>query len=129
MATNQQKTSIRYSISFRQMVIKEVEQGINVEALRRKYDIRGGSTIQKWIKLYGKHHLLNKVIKVETMDERDRLKQLEADNKKLKIALAEAFMAKDCLEGVIRMANEEYKTDLKKNFGDQLPENLKSNTK
>jgi hypothetical protein len=63
------------------------------------------------------------------MDERDRLKQLEADNKKLKMALADAYMAKDCLEGVIRMANEEYKTDLKKNFGDQLPENLKKNTK
>ncbi len=129
MATKEQKTSIRYSISFRQMVINEVEQGINVETLRRKYDIRGGATIQRWIKLYGKHHLLNKIIKVETMDEKDRLKQLEADNKKLKIALADAYMAKDCLEGVIRMANEEYKTDLKKNFGDHLPENLKSNTK
>jgi len=129
MATKQQKSTIRYSISFKQMVIREVEQGINMEALRRKYDIRGGATIQQWIKLYGKHHLLNKIIKVETMDERDRLKQLEADNKKLKMALADAYMAKDCLEGVIRMANEEYKTDLKKNFGDQLPESLKKNTK
>ena len=124
MATNEQKTTIRYSISFKQMVIKELEQGINMRSLRRKYDIRGGATIQQWIKLYGKQHLLNKIIKVETMDERDRLKQLEADNKKLKMALADAYMAKDCLEGVIRMANEEYKTDLKKNFGDQLPESL-----
>ena len=129
MATNQQKTTIRYSISFKQMVIKELEQGINMRALRRKYDIRGGATIQQWIKLYGKQHLLNKIIKVETMDERDRLKQLEADNKKLKMALADAYMAKDCLEGVIRMANQEYKTDLKKNFGDQLPESLKKTTK
>ena len=129
MATKQQKSTIRYSISFKQMVIREVEQGINMEALRRKYDIRGGATIQQWIKLYGKHHLLNKIIKVETMDERDRVKQLEADNKKLKMALADAYMAKDCLEGVIRMANKEYKTDLKKIFGDQLPESLKKNTK
>jgi len=129
MATKQQKTTIRYSISFKQMVIREVEQGTNLETLRRKYDIRGGATIQQWIKLYGKQHLLNKIIKVETMDERDRLKQLEADNKKLKMALADAYMAKDCLEGVIRMAKEEYKTDLKKNFGDQLPESLKKNTK
>ena len=129
MTTNQQKTTIRYSISFKQMVIKELEQGIHMRALRRKYDIRGGATIQQWIKLYGKQHLLNKIIKVETMDERDRVKQLEADNKKLKMALAVAYMAKDCLEGVIRMANEEYKTDLKKNFGDQLPESLKNNTK
>jgi transposase-like protein len=129
MATKEQKTSIRYSISFKQMIIKEVEQGNNVEILRRKYGIGGGQTISRWIKLYGKHHLLNKIIKVETMDERDRLRQLEADNKKLKMALADAYMAKDCLEGVIRMANAEYKTDLKKKFGDQLPESLKKNTK
>jgi hypothetical protein len=45
------------------------------------------------------------------------------------MALADAYMAKDCLEGVIRMANAEYKTDLKKNFGDQLPESSKKNTK
>ncbi len=129
MQPREQKISIRYSISFKQMVIKEAEQGSSFETLRRKYDIRGGETIQKWLKLYGKSYLLSKIVKVETMDERDRLKQLEADNKKLKIALAESYMAKDCLEGVIRMANEEYKTDLKKNFGDQLPEHLKSSTK
>lgn len=129
MQPREQKISIRYSISFKQMVIKEAEQGSSFETLRRKYDIRGGETIQKWLKLYGKSHLLNKVVKVETMDERDRLKQLEADNKKLKIALAESYMAKDCLEGVIKMANEEYKTDLKKNFGDQLPDHLKRSTK
>lgn len=129
MQPKEQKISIRYSISFKQMVIKEAEQGCSFETLRRKYDIRGGETIQKWVKFYGKSHLLNKIIKIETMDERDRFKQLEADNRKLKIALAESYMAKDCLEGVIRMANEEYKTDLKKNFGDQLPEHLKSSIK
>jgi hypothetical protein len=43
--------------------------------------------------------------------------------------LADAFLAKDCLEEVIKMANEEYRTDLKKNFGGKLPDNLKDNTK
>lgn len=129
MQPREQKTSIRYSISFKQMVIKEAERGSSFEFLRRKYDIGGGNTIQGWAKHYGKQHLLNKIVKVETMDERDQLKQLQTDNKKLKLALADAYMAKDCLEGVIRMANEEYKTDLKKNFGDQLPESSKSNIK
>jgi len=99
-----------------------------MEFLRKKYDIGGSSTIQKWIMAFGKHHLLNKIIRVETMNERDRLKQLEEDNKKLKIALADAYMAKDCLEGVIKMADEEYKTDLKKNFGSRLPGNKNSDT-
>ncbi len=48
------------------------------------------------------------------MNKKERLKQLELENNRLKIALADAYMAKDCLEGVIKMANEEYQTDLKK---------------
>ena len=129
MKTNQQKTSFRYSISFRQMVVKEIEEGRSIESVRKKYDIGGGGTIQKWIKNFGKNHLLNKIVKVETMDERNRMKQLQEENKKLKMALGNAYMAKECLEGVIRMANEEYRTDLKKNFGDHLPNNLKGGTK
>ena len=129
MKTIEQRTIIRYSVSFKQMIVREIEQGSGIELVRKKYGIKGGSTIQQWISNFGKNHLLNKIVKIETMDERSKLKQLEADNKKLKIALADAYMAKDCLEGVIKMANQEYKTDLKKNFGDQLPDNLKSNTK
>ena len=129
MKTIEQKTSFRYSISFRQMVVKEIEEGRSIESVRKKYDIGGGGTIQKWIKNFGKNHLLNKIVKVETMDERNRMKQLQEENKKLKMALGNAYMAKECLEGVIRMANEEYRTDLKKNFGDHLPNNLKGNTK
>ena len=124
MKTREQKKSIRYSLSFKQMVIREVEEGGNIDFVRKKYDIGGRTTIQKWIKVYGKHHLLNKIIRVETMSERDRMKQLEEDNKKLKLALADAYMAKECLEGVIKMADEEYKTDLKKNFGTRSPGNV-----
>lgn len=130
MSLQQGKVSYRYSISFKQMVVREIEEeGNSFEFMRKKYGIGGRSTLQKWIKRFGKFHLLNKVIKIETMDERNRLKQLEEENKKLKLALADSFMAKDCLEGVIRMANEEYKTDLKKNFGDHLPAHLQKNTK
>lgn len=129
MKTIQQKTSFRYSISFRQMIVKEIEEGKSIESVRKKYDIGGGGTIQKWIKNFGKNHLLNKIVKVETMDERNRMKQLEEENKKLKMALGDSYMAKECLEGVIRMANEEYRTDLKKNFGDHLPNNLKGGIK
>ena len=129
MKTKEQRTIIRYSISFKQMIVKEIEQGSSIEVTRKKYDIKGGNTIQQWIHKFGKNHLLNKIVRIETMDERSKIRQLEEDVKKLKVALADAYMAKDCLEGVIKMANQEYKTDLKKNFGDHLPDNLKGNTK
>jgi len=129
METIKQRTIIRYSISFKQMLVKEIEQGSSIELVRKKYDIKGCSTIQQWVSSFGKNHLLNKIVRIETMDERSKMKQLEEDNKKLKMALADAYMAKECLEGVIKLANKEYRTDLKKNFGDQLPNNLKDNTK
>jgi len=129
MKTIQQKSIIRYSISFRQMIVKEIEEGGGLEQVKKKYDIHGGNTVQRWIKNFGKNHLLNKIIRVETMDERNKIKQLEEDNKRLKLALADAYMAKNCLEEVIRMADKEYKTDLKKNFGEQLPDNTKISTK
>lgn len=120
---------IRYSISFKQQVVRELEEGTSIIELRRRYNIKGGETIQKWIRKFGREHLLNKVIRVETMEDRDRLKQLEQENKKLKLALADAYMAKDCLEVLIGLANKEYKTDLKKSFGGQPQNGSAKNTR
>jgi hypothetical protein len=50
----------------------------------------------------------------------DRQKELEQENKRLKIALAEAVLAKDALETLVEVANEHYQTDLKKNFDTKL---------
>jgi hypothetical protein len=52
--------------------------------------------------------------------EEDKFKQLEAENKRLKIALADATLAKDVLETLIHVVNEHYQTDVKKNFGQAL---------
>jgi len=114
----EQKISIRYSISFKQKVVREVEEeGMGIKAIQRRYGIKGGSTVSRWLKQFGKNHLLNKVVRVEMKGEKDRTKELEKEIKKLKEALADAYLAKECAEKIIELANEEYKTDLKKNFG------------
>jgi transposase-like protein len=110
----------RYSISFKKHVVEELETGGSFSFLQKKYDIRGAETIQKWVKLFGKNHLLNKRVRIETMDEKSRLKELEEENKRLKMALADSIVATKMLETLISVANEEYKTDLKKNFGSGL---------
>lgn len=116
--SKEQKVIIRYSISFKQKVVKEVEEeGIGILAVQRRYGIKGGSTVNNWIKQLGKNHLLNKIVRVEMKGEKDRTKELEKEIKKLKEALADAYLAKECAEKIIELANEEYKTDLKKNFG------------
>lgn len=107
----------RYSISFKKQVVEELENGSAISFLQKKYGIRGADTIQNWVKSLGRYHLLNKTVRIETMDEKDRLKQLEAENRKLREALADSIIANKCLETLIDVANQEYKTDLKKNFG------------
>ena len=118
--TKEVKEFKRYSISFKKHVVEELESGGSFSFLQKKYDIRGAETIQKWVKLFGKNHLLNKRVRIETMDEKSRLKELEEENKRLKMALADSIVATKMLETLISVANEEYKTDLKKNFGSGL---------
>lgn len=119
--TRQQKETIRYSISFKQKVVKEIEEeGLDIRSAARRYGIRGGSTIQEWIKKFGKNHLLNKIVRVEMKGEKDQLKELEAEIKRLKIALADVTMEKHVLETIISLVNENYQTDVKKNLGHQL---------
>jgi len=90
-----QKVSVRYSISFRQKVVREIEEeGLTLDAAARRYGIKGGQTISNWVKKFGKYHLLSKIVRIETMEEIDRIKELEAENKKLKIALADSMMEK-----------------------------------
>lgn len=113
------RTIIRYSLSFKQQVVKEIEhQGETKDWIRKKYGIKGSSTLQNWIRKFGKDHLLNRVIRVETMEEKDKIKHLENQVRKLKLALADSLLAQQTLEVVIDEANKEYKTDLKKNFGE-----------
>jgi transposase len=116
------KESIRYSISFKQKVVQEVEKGASFVELRRRYGIKGGNTVQQWVRQFGKNHLLNKIVRVEMKGEKDRVKELEEEVKRLKLALADATMAKDLLGTLVEVANRHYKTDLKKNFG---PKSLK----
>ena len=73
------KTTNRYSISFKQQVVREIESGLGIEAARRKYGIPGGGSIRNWILKFGKNHLLNKIVRIETMEEKDRIKEMEKE--------------------------------------------------
>lgn len=90
----QQKETVRYSISFKCKVVREIEDdGLTVMQARRRYGIKGGATIQNWLPKFGKNHLLNRIVRVEMKGETDRLKELEAEIKKLKVALADMKVA------------------------------------
>ena len=118
--TKEPRTITRYSISFKQKVVKEIEEGLSISEAARRYEIKGGSTIQKWLVKFGKNHLLSKIVRVEMKGEKDRVKELEAEVKRLKIALADATMEKYALKTLVDIVDEHYQTDVKKNLGQQL---------
>lgn len=119
---------IRYSTCFKQKVVRELEQeGSSYQSISRKYGIKGGSTVTQWVKKYGKNHLLNKIIRVEMKGEKDEVKRLEKELSKFKQAYAELSLKYQCSEKIIEIANEEYKTDLKKNFGTNVSGGFRKN--
>jgi len=105
------------------------EQGLTKAEISRRYGIKGVGTVHKWICKFGKNNLLNKNIRIETMEEKDRLKQLQEEVKRLKLALADSLLAQRSLEVVIEEANKEYKTDLKKSFGESASADSKKRSK
>ena len=113
-----QRTRVRYSESFKIRVVEEIEgEGLSISQAQKRYGIKGGDTVQKWIRKFGKFHLLNRIIRIETMEEADRIKQLEEENRKLKLALADSMLEKRCLQVLIEEVDKAYKTDVKKTFG------------
>ena len=120
------KKTYRYSDCFKLNVVTEIEKnGLTIQEARLKYGIKGGSTIQKWLVKYGKNHLLNKVVRVETKDERNELKRLRDENKKLKIAYTELAIDHKLSEKVLETADEMMGLDLKKKYEQELSQKSK----
>jgi len=111
------RTFYRYSEAFKQKVIEEIERGeISISKAREIYDIKGCGTIPFWMKRYGKNHLINKVVRIEMKDEKDKIKQLKKEKSELESALAKAQLKILRLESIIESAEEDLGIELKKSI-------------
>lgn len=116
-----QRVYIRYSTAFRRKVVEEIESGkYSIGEAARIYDIRGGETIQNWLRKMGRKHLLNKVVRIEMKDEKDKLKALEGEKKELESALAQAHLKILSLETMLDIASEKVGQDLKKKYATKV---------
>jgi transposase-like protein len=93
------KEFVTYSEAFKMQVVEEIRQGkyASISQAQKAYGICGMTTIQKWIKKYGRPELLPKRVRVETMTERDELKEAKKRIRDLEKALADSHMDY-CLE-------------------------------
>ncbi len=117
-------TIVRYSESFKMELVREYENsGLTKSAIKRKYGIKGGATLNNWLLKYGSRSSENKIIRVESKKERDRLKELEAENKRLKEVLADQTVKVITQESFLEVfAQEQGLTvdELKKKLGGKL---------
>jgi transposase-like protein len=96
-------------------VVEQIESGTyTVLECQRLYSIGGSMTIYNWLRRFGKAHLIANHVVIQMKDERDRLKQLEADNQELESALAQAHLKILVLESTLKAAEAHYGEDVKK---------------
>ena len=92
-------TRVRYSEAFKRQVVLELEQGRHrsLHSACRAYGIGGTMTVSNWVRLYGCEDILPKNVRVETLKERDELKEAKKRIKDLEAAMADTHMDY-CLE-------------------------------
>lgn len=108
----------RYSEELKRKVVEEVESGkLSQAEATRQYKLRKGA-IWDWIQVYGSIEAKPRIIEVVMSDQKEKIQELQQ-------ALAEAHLKLRIYDKMIECANEEYKIDLKKNFGTKASEELK----
>jgi len=92
-------TVMRYSEAFKRQVVDELERGKFDSVFRasRAYRIKGSMTVERWVRKYGREELLPKIMRVESLKERDEIKEARKRIKDLEAALADAHI--DCCLG------------------------------
>lgn len=100
------------------------DEGSSIPEVKQKYGIAGAETIQRWARKYGSFGILPKQIRVEDPKEKDRLKALKQENRKLKEALAEAVLDRKIAESTLEVICEQRGWDMdeiKKKAGGPSP--------
>ena len=110
----------RYSESFKLKVLAELTKGNHSKRqIALTYGIQS-STINGWIKKYGRKDLMNTRVTVQTDDELTRIKALQKELKQLKDHLIKKYLEKHVTDSYLEVAAENlgYKDveELKKNL-------------
>lgn len=107
----------RYSLAFKQQVIREYEAGASVNSLRHKYAIGSTGTIKAWIKKYGRLGYRSEVIRIQSIEDQAEVQAMKVRIQELEAALAQEALEKHMLNTTLEVASKALEIDLKKNFG------------
>lgn len=108
------RATVRYSEAFKRQVVGELERGrhATITSASRAYGIKGSETVSAWVRKYGREDLFPKKVRIETLKERDELKEARKRIRELEAAVADAHIDY-CLEkGYLQVACERMGVDL-----------------
>jgi len=115
-----QKTSLtpqrRFSEEIKKKIVHDIESGSATVLQSSRELLVSEQTIYRWIYKYSRYLKKNRVMVIEDKSEAYRTKELEKRLKEAEAALGRKQMEIDFLNKLIEFANEEFKTDLKKNL-------------
>lgn len=105
---------VRYSEAFQRQVVEEIARGKfqSPYLAQKAYGIKGNETVGKWIRKYGREDLLPKRIRIETMTERDEIKEARKRIRELEAALADAYIDNSLERAHLKIACERMGEDV-----------------
>ena len=108
------RSVVRYSEAFKRQVVDELERGkfASICEVNKAYGIRGNETVSNWIRRYGSEELLPKRVRIETLKERDELKEARRRIRQLEAALADAHIDCNLENSYLRIACERIGVDV-----------------
>ena len=120
-----QRIIVRYSMSFKQQVVEELESGrfSSISEANEHYGITGTTTVRNWLVKYGRNHLCAKVVRVEKPNEKDKILQLKKQIRQLKEALGQTQAENVINHEFLKIACEQMGRDVesfKKKAGTEL---------
>ena len=105
----------RYSIAFKQKIVRKYEAGDSIKELRETYAIGGSTTIQRWVVKYGQKGLRHKLLIIQSPEEQNQVKVLKERIGQLEKLVARLSLDKLMLESSLAEAEELLGGAVKKN--------------
>ncbi|BET66125.1 hypothetical protein ASA1KI_10430 [Opitutales bacterium ASA1] len=99
---------VRYGEAFKRQIVEEIQAGkfSGPFAASRAYAIKGATTVNNWLRRYGRQDLMPKQITINSVQEKDRIKLLNQRVGQLEKALADAHMKGLLEESYLQIACE-----------------------
>jgi transposase-like protein len=104
------KTQKDYSLSFKLMVVEEVEKGLlTYKQSQKKYGIQGRSTVLVWLRKHGRLDWKSKLPMKDKAPPKTKINELEAKIRRLE-------QEKEILNRAIDIADDMLGTDIRKKY-------------